>query len=118
MLAQNQVARHTPERVLQEGVLDPGIRDAKEVGRIADRYTRPSYDTLNYIRPVCGNGDACLLCAGSAEPMVHPGVCWSLRARVGLRFSAGSVAVRIGGSNLGDGSGATMVAGKIRVACR
>jgi hypothetical protein len=55
-----------------------------------------SDDTFIHLRSVCGDGDAGLLRARSAQPVVHPGLRRSLRARLRLRFSAGSVAVRIG----------------------
>ena len=56
--------------------------------------TLRSDDASIDIRLVRGDGHARLLCARSAQPMVHPGIRRLLRARLGLRLSAGSLAVR------------------------
>lgn len=57
-------------------------------------------DTLNHLRVVRSNGDAHLLRLRGAEPMVHSCLCRGLRARLRLRLSARSLAVRIGRSGL------------------
>ena len=64
------------------------------VGLLTDPGLR-SDDILNGIRLVCGDRDAGLLRLRRAEPMVHPGLCRSLLARLRLRLLAGSVAVRV-----------------------
>jgi len=64
------------------------ITDQTRIGR--------SDDTFIHLRSVCSDGDAGLLRARSAQPVVHPCLCRSLHARLRLWFSSGSVAVRIG----------------------
>ena len=70
-------------------------------GRIASRARiLRSDDTVIHLRPVCGNRDAGLLRSRSAEPLVHFGLCGSLRPRLRLRISARRVAVRDRGGGL------------------
>lgn len=52
-------------------------------------------DALVNLRLVCCDGDAGVLCTRGAQPVVHSCLCRSLRAWLGLRFFAGSLAVRI-----------------------
>jgi hypothetical protein len=72
------------------------------------------HDALVDIRSFCGYGDARLLRAGSAEPMVHPRLRRSLRARVRLRFSAGSLAVWIGRGSVVCGCDTAVGVGRTR----
>ena len=62
-------------------------------------------DTFIHIRPVRRDGDAGLLRARSAQPVVHPGFCRSLCPRLRLRVFARRVAVWVGRSRLGCGRG-------------
>jgi len=66
------------------------------------------YDTFIHIRPVRRDGDAGLLRARSAQPVVHPCFCRSLCPGLGLRVFARRVAVWVGGSRLGCGRGAAV----------
>ena len=71
-----------------------------ELGRIANQEFSCFHDTPVDIRAFRSDGDAGLLCAGGAQPVVYPGLRGSLRAGIGLRFFAGSMAVRIGRGGL------------------
>ena len=75
---------------------------------IESRIIERSDDTLINLRLVRGIGDADLLCAGGAEPMVHSGVCRGLRAGIGIWILAGSVAVRSGRGSVVGGCCATL----------
>ena len=87
--------------------------NALATGRIANQVRGlRSDDNLIDIRLVCGNRDAGLLRLGRAEPMVHPRLCRSLRARFRLRLSAGSVAVRISRGRLVCGRDTALGAGR------
>jgi hypothetical protein len=52
-----------------------------------------------------------VLCAGESKYVVHPGVRRVVRARITLRFSARSLAVRSRRGCLGDSRTAALVAG-------
>src|SRR5579862_5383067 len=58
---------------------------------------------------VCRVSDALVLRIREAQPLVRPGICGSLRARIHLRLSARSMALRNRGSGLDDCGSQTMV---------
>ena len=70
----------------------------------APKTSRPPCDKpfvpSHHLRAVCSDGNACLLRAGGAEPVVHSRFCRSVCARLGLRISARSLAVWIGRGRL------------------
>jgi manganese oxidase len=66
------------------------------IGLLSWYVSRHFGDALNHIRSLRRNRNACLLRPGGEEPMVHSGLRRSLRARLSLRFSTGSLAVRTG----------------------
>src|SRR2546429_974516 len=69
-------------------------RDEKTRMRWCDGYAEP-------VRHVRGDGDARGIRAGGSQSLVHPGFCRRLRARLGLRISAGRLAVWAGRGDLG-----------------
>lgn len=78
----------------------PTIRDSPQLVGLRIGLRPASHDTVKHLRLVCSYGDAGLLRSRSAEPLVHPRLRGSVRARFGLRFSARSVAFRIGRGGL------------------
>jgi hypothetical protein len=79
-------------------------RRASHSIRIGDKSGCP-----NVVRPYCGHIDACLLCPGEAQPVVHTCVCRIMRNGIGLRIPSGSLAVRAGGIDLVYCSGKALV---------
>lgn len=62
------------------------------------------------------HGDDGLLCARKAQPVVHFGICWVVRASVGLRVSPGRLAVRGGRGHLVHRGNPAMVGcGKLKL---
>src|SRR5271165_6588761 len=65
---------------------------------------------IDALRALCRHGDACLLRAGAALPLVRPRLRGGVRPWIGLRLPAGRVAVRPRGGGV-VGRGAPQVAG-------
>jgi hypothetical protein len=65
---------------------------------------------LTFFWPLRGLGHAGLLRVRRPEPLVHPRICMRVRIGIDLRIPPGSMAIRAGGSDLGDGSFAALVA--------
>jgi len=68
--------------------------------KIGHRLRGPTGDAPNRLRTVCRNRDARLLRSGGAQPLVHSSLRRILHARLCLRLSTGSLALRTRGSHL------------------
>lgn len=72
---------------------------------------KDSNDSSHSIRSLCRYKHAGHLCAGEPQLVVHPGIRLLVPAGVGIRLSAGSLAVWSGGGDLGGGGGSAVVSG-------
>jgi hypothetical protein len=88
---------YAARRLIRAGLLSTSCRG--KIRCVRNRRKRRHGPTFDF-RIVRRHGDARFLRTGKAQPLVHPGVCRSLRARLGLRVSSGSLAVRFSRSRL------------------
>lgn len=85
--------------LIRAGLLSASCRE--KIGCVRNRGKRRHGPTFDF-RIVRRHGDASVLRTRESQPLVHPGVCRSLRARLGLWISSRRMAIRPCGGCLGS----------------